>query len=96
MSSLASYSETYNFFFRDNLEETKETKYVQTELSNNDLIHYNDYGINTDLTIAPVSEIRSISVWNGDSDDRYDYFDRISYNRNGSIQNIQRNFKQSR
>jgi hypothetical protein len=89
------------FYFRDNSKETKETKhinhiYVQTELSNNDLIHYNDVGVNTDLAIAPATEVRSMSVWNGNHDERYDYFDRISYNRNGSIQNIQRNIRQSR
>jgi hypothetical protein len=89
------------FYFRDNSNETKETKhikhmYVQTELSNNDLIHYNDAEVNTDLAISPVTEIRSITVWNGNSDERYDYFNRITYNRDGSIQNIQNNFRQIR
>ncbi|CAB4405675.1 unnamed protein product [Rhizophagus irregularis] len=47
----------------------------------NDLIQYNIVNVNTDLTIAPVSDIRSITVWAGNSDERYDYFNRITYNR---------------
>jgi len=69
-------------------------KLVQTDLSNNDLIHYNNVGVITNLAITPAAKLRSLSIWNDNSDDRYDYFDRFTYNRDGSIKSIQRNCKQ--